>query len=104
MRMSLSGIKIVLTVVVGCSILGCNVGTSPAGGSTEDVKEAFNKMPQEEQLKVVRAANMPADKKREKIAELYKKAGKTPHEDLASEGMPSSGPPPGVGMPSQGGR
>ena len=59
----------------------------------------------EEQVELTTSSSMPEDKKKEKIAELYKKAGKTPPEDTSApvENAPS-GPPPGLGMPSQGGR
>ena len=75
---------------------------APSGGSNEEVKAAFDKMPLEEQVKLVNSSSMPADAKKAKIDEIYKKAGKTPPADGAP--APSNGPPPGVGMPSQGGR
>ena len=100
--MSSIGTKIAVAVFVGCSLFGCSgVGNAPSGGSAEEVKAAFDKMPLEEQVKLTNSSSMPADAKKKKIAELYQKAGKIPPDEAA---MPSSGPPPGAGMPSQGGR
>lgn len=76
---------------------------APSGGSNEEVKAAFDKMPLEEQVKLINSSSMPADQKKARIEEAYKKAGKTPPSDGAAPAT-SSGPPPGMGTPSQGGR
>ena len=90
----------ILTVCISTSLLvGCNAGMAPSGGSNEEVKAAFEKMPVDEQIKLVQSSSMPAEAKKAKIDEIYKKAGKTPPPDGAPTGLP-----PGVGTPSQGGR
>lgn len=103
--MSTQGIKLLIASLIVSSLIGCNAGMAPSGGSPEDVKAAFDKMPLEERVKLTNASSMPADAKKQKIAEMYQKEGKTPPEDAGSpEGAAPSGPPPGTGMPSQGGR
>ncbi len=87
--------------VAAAALSGCSVGMAPSGGSAEDVKAAFDKMSMEDQIKVTKEANIPADAKKKKLEEIYAKFGKTPPAD---EGAAPSGPPPGVGTPSQGGR
>jgi hypothetical protein len=96
--------KVALLIFGAILLAGCsNVGNAPAGGSADEVRAAFDKMPLEEQVKVTNSSSMPADKKKERIAELYKKAGKTPPDDGGPPAAPS-GPPAGVGTPPQGGR
>lgn len=89
-------------IAAGC-LVACNAGVAPAGGSAEDVKAAFDKLPLEERVKLTNSSSMPAEAKKQKIAEMYQKEGKTPPEDTQTPTTPS-GPPPGVGTPSQGGR
>ena len=98
---------IAVTLVAGCSLVGCGVGMTPAGGSAEDVKAAFDKMPLEERVRLTNASSIPAEAKKNKIAEMYQKEGKTPPDasgSTAGANTPAPGPPPGAGMPSQGGR
>jgi hypothetical protein len=105
--MSTLGIKFLTAAVICASLFGCNAGMAPTGGTPDEVKAAFDKMPLEERVKLTIASSMPADAKKQKIAEMYQKEGKTPpgEEGGAPAGSaPASGPPPGVGMPSQGGR
>ena len=96
-----------MAVMVGCSLIGCGVGMSPAGGSNEDIKSAYENMPLDKKIELINSKGIPAEKKKEMITEAYRKAGKTPPaESAAPAGAndPASGPPPGMGMPSQGGR
>ena len=105
--MSTLGIKLLTVAILGAGLVGCNAGMAPTGASPEEVKAAFDKLPLEERVKLTNSSSMPADAKKQKIAEMYQKEGKTPpgEENGAPAGSaPASGPPPGVGMPSQGGR
>ena len=101
--MSSLGIKICALAIVGCSMFGCSVGMAPSGGSPEEVKAAFDKMPLEERVKLTRSSSMPADAKKKKIDEMYAKEGISPPGETGAP-APSTGPPAGVGMPGQGGR
>ncbi|MEI7984396.1 MAG: hypothetical protein WCI55_02110 [Armatimonadota bacterium] len=103
--MSLIRIKLLSAVVIGCSLFGCNAGMAPTGASPEDVKVAFDKLPLEERVKLTNGSSMPAEDKKKKIAEMYQKEGKAPPEDGGTPaGSAPTGPPEGMGTPSQGGR
>jgi hypothetical protein len=103
--MSSIRIKLLSAAVLGCSLFGCNAGMAPTGGTPEDVKVAFDKLPLEERVKLTKASSMPAEDQKKKIAEMYQKEGKTPPEEGGTPAGPApTGPPAGMGMPSQGGR
>jgi hypothetical protein len=85
--------KIILASLVVVSITGCNAGMSPAGGSNEEIKAAYDALPIEERVKIINSSGMPAEDKKAKIAELYKKEGKEPPADVLSGGG-QGGPPP----------
>ncbi len=103
--MSFNRINLLSAAVIGCSLIGCNAGMAPTGASPEDVKVAFDKLPLEERVKLTNGSSMPAEEKKKKIAEMYQKEGKAPPEDGGTPaGSAPSGPPEGMGMPSQGGR
>jgi hypothetical protein len=103
--MSSNRLKILSAAVIGCSLFGCNAGMAPTGASPDDVKAAFDKLPLEKRVELTNSSSMPAEEKKKKIAEMYQKEGKTPPEEGGSPAGPApTGPPAGMGMPSQGGR
>lgn len=103
--MSLIRIKLLSAVMIGCSLIGCNAGMAPTGASPADVKVAFDNLPLEERVKLTNSSSMPAEDKKKRIAEMYQKEGKTPPEEGGTPGGAApTGPPAGMGMPSQGGR
>ncbi|MBI1333967.1 MAG: hypothetical protein JST12_12100 [Armatimonadetes bacterium] len=89
-------IKLNLQVLALCTIaacvVGCSMGMAPSGGSNEEVKAAFDKMPVEEQVKLINGSSMPADAKKKRIEELYQKAGKTPPPEVLTGGAPTKAP------------
>jgi hypothetical protein len=57
-------------------LVGCNVGMSPAGGSPEEVKADFDKLPLEVRAKSIMSSPATAEFKAERIKEMYAKEGK----------------------------
>lgn len=79
-------IKIAASCLFACLsiflIAGCNVGMSPSGGSPEEVKAEFDKLPLEVRAKSIMNSPASAEFKAERIKEMYAKEGKEPPEEL----------------------
>lgn len=69
---------------------GCNIGMTESGGSPEEVKQAFDKLPLEERAKSIMASPASEEFKKQRIKEMYEKEGKTPPADI-SGGSPRTG-------------
>jgi len=81
------------TLAVGLASLmlaGCNVGTTAAGGSDEEVKAAFDAQPIDVRAKQIMGSPAPTDFKLNRIKEMYEKEGKPvpPEFHKAGNGAP----------------
>lgn len=66
----------VFTCAVAWSVIGCNVGMTPSGGSDAEVKAAFDKLPLEDRAKSILSSPAPMDFKKKRIEAMYAKEGK----------------------------
>lgn len=74
---------------------GCNVGNAPAAMDANEARAALDKMSPQDQIKYVATSPMPADKKKERYAEIEAKTGVKASDVLGG----ASGPGPGGGPP-----
>jgi hypothetical protein len=65
-----------LACTAALSVIGCNMGMTPSGGSDTEVKAAFDKLPLEDRAKSILSSPAPMDAKKKKIEEMYAKEGK----------------------------
>ena len=90
--------KTFLFALVPLTLLGCNAGNAPAGGSDEEIKSTFESMSVEDKAKFYMNSPMPTADKRKKIEEAYQKAGKPVPPELESQlgggAAPQAGSPP----------
>lgn len=75
-----------LVILLACagvlSVVGCNIGMTPSGGTDAEVKAAFDKLPLEDRAKSILSSPAPMDFKRKRIEEMYAKEGKKVPETL----------------------
>lgn len=57
------------------ALLGCNAGMAPEPMSREEARDALSKMSPQEQIKYYESGPMPAEQKKQKIAEIEAKYG-----------------------------
>jgi hypothetical protein len=79
----------VLVCAAAWSLIGCNIGVTPGGGSDADVKAAFDKMPLEERAKSLMSSPASMDFKKKKIEEMYAKEGKKVPDNMFGGGLQS---------------
>lgn len=85
--------RIAVLLAAGAVIFGCSsVGNAPSGASADQMKQAFDKLPVEEQVKTLLDAPGPAASKADHIRELYAKAGKPVPPDIEKQIGGGGGP------------
>jgi len=96
--------RILGLLAVAMLMVGCGIGNAPAGTSDAQFKASMNKLPLDQQAKILLDGPAPMDAKANKIRQIYKDAGqKVPPELEAKLGGGQQG---GGGVPagrSQGG-
>jgi len=92
--------KALLLALIPMVLIACNAGNAPTGGSDEEIKATFDKMPLEDKAKFYMNSPMPLADKKKKIEEAYQKDGKPVPPELAAQleggapAAPAAGAPP----------
>ncbi len=79
--------SILCVCAIGWVLVGCDkIGQTPSGGSDEEVKAAFDKLPLDVRCKSIMGSMAPMDFKMKKIKEMYAKEGKPVPPELLQGG------------------
>lgn len=76
---------IAIAVASSFLLMGCSIGMAPSGGSNEQVKAEFDKLPLEDRAKSIMSSPATQEFKMQKIKEMYAKEGKEPPADLFND-------------------
>ena len=90
--------SILLVCAIGGVLVGCDkIGQAPSGGSDQEVKDAFDKLPLDVRAKSIMGSQAPMDFKMKKIKDMYAKEGKpVPPELMQGGGAIPQGTAPGA--------